>query len=68
MQTLLAASAACPGKSWLGHAALAASNVCILESLALGGVSPGRYRLVCLPLNLEGADGAPARAILEPLL
>ena len=51
-----------------GHAALAASNVCIVESLALGGVSPGRYRLVCLPLNLEGADGAPARAILEPLL
>ena len=50
-----------------GHAALAASNVFILESLALGGVPAGRYRLVCLPLNLEGADGAPARAILEPL-
>lgn len=50
-----------------GHAALALSNVCIVESLALSGVPAGRYRLVCLPLNLEGADGAPARVILEPL-
>jgi arylformamidase len=48
-----------------GHAALAASGVCILESLALRGVLPGRYRLVCLPLHLEAADGAPARCILE---
>ncbi len=48
-----------------GHAALAASGVCILESLALDGVTAGRYRLVCLPLNLEAADGAPARCILE---
>jgi arylformamidase len=48
-----------------GHAALAKSGVCILESLALAGVQAGRYRLVCLPLNLEGADGAPARCILE---
>ena len=48
-----------------GHAALARAGVCILESLALEGVKAGRYRLTCLPLNLEGADGAPARAILE---
>lgn len=48
-----------------GHAALAASGVCIVESLALAGVPAGRYRLVCLPLNLEAADGAPARCILE---
>ncbi len=48
-----------------GHAALAGAGVCILESLALEHVTPGRYRLVCLPLNLEAADGAPARVILE---
>lgn len=48
-----------------GHAALAKSGVCILESLALEGVAPGYYRLVCLPLNLEGGDGAPARCVLE---
>lgn len=50
-----------------GHRALALAGVCILESLALERVRPGRYRLVCLPLKLEGADGAPARAVLEPL-
>jgi arylformamidase len=48
-----------------GHAALARAGVCIVESLALEGVNPGRYRLTCLPLNLENADGAPARVILE---
>ena len=48
-----------------GHNALARAGVCILESLALQNVQPGRYRLVCLPLNLHGADGAPARTILE---
>lgn len=50
-----------------GHRALARAGVCILESLALEQVMPGRYRLVCLPLNLHGADGAPARTILEPI-
>jgi arylformamidase len=52
-------------KNLPGHKALARAGVCLLESLALDGVPPGRYRLVCLPLNLEEADGAPARVILE---
>jgi arylformamidase len=62
-----------PSADWLeskdlpGHQALARANVCILESLALERVQPGRYRLVCLPLHLLDADGAPARAILEAL-
>jgi arylformamidase len=30
----------------------------------LSGIRPGMYQLVCLPLKIEGADGAPARAIL----
>jgi arylformamidase len=50
-----------------GHKALAKAGVCILESLALEHVQPGKYRLICLPLNLIGADGAPARVILEAL-
>lgn len=50
-----------------GHKALARANVCILESLALERVPPGRYRLVCLPMHLLDADGAPARVILEAL-
>jgi arylformamidase len=27
-------------------------------------VEPGEYELVCLPLRLVGAEGAPARAVL----
>jgi arylformamidase len=35
-----------------------------LEGLDLRGVEPGPYRLVALPLRLEGVDGAPARVVL----
>jgi kynurenine formamidase len=30
-------------------------------------VQPGRYRLLCLPLLVAGADGAPARTLLQRL-
>jgi len=46
------------------HEILLRAGVVILEGLDLSLVSPGRYRLYCLPLNLQGVDGAPARAIL----
>jgi arylformamidase len=35
-----------------------------LEGLDLREVEAGEYQLICLPLRLEGSDGAPARAIL----
>jgi arylformamidase len=50
-----------------GHKAFAAARVCILEGLALEYVPAGRYELICLPLKLECADGAPARVILRTL-
>jgi len=46
------------------HRILLASGIVCLEGLCLEGIAPGRYELVCLPLKLEGAEGAPARAIL----
>jgi len=46
------------------HVALLQAGVVILEGLDLRGVDPGEYTLVCLPLRLVGADGAPARAVL----
>jgi arylformamidase len=46
------------------HRALLSAGVVILEGLALAGIVPGAYQLVCLPLRLAGGDGAPARAIL----
>ncbi|MBL8213255.1 MAG: cyclase family protein [Bryobacterales bacterium] len=48
------------------HQALLAAGVVILEGLDLRGVEPGEYDLVCLPLKLEGADGAPARVVVRP--
>jgi RpiB/LacA/LacB family sugar-phosphate isomerase len=46
------------------HRELLGAGVTALEGLDLRGVAPGRYDLVCLPLRIEGSDGAPARAIL----
>lgn len=47
------------------HRALLEAGIWIIEGLNLSGVEPGDYELMCLPLRLEGADGAPARAILR---
>jgi arylformamidase len=46
------------------HRELLSNGVAALEGLDLREVEPGEYRLVCLPLRLEGSDGAPARARL----
>jgi arylformamidase len=46
------------------HRELLGSGVVALEGLDLRAVDPGTYQLVCLPLRLEGSDGAPSRAIL----
>jgi arylformamidase len=39
----------------------------LVEGLDLSAVEPGDYRLACLPLAIVGADGAPARVVLETL-
>lgn len=46
------------------HVELLRAGVVPLEGLDLRGVDPGPYRLVCLPLRIVGADGAPARVVL----
>jgi arylformamidase len=46
------------------HHALLAAGAVILEGLDLRRVAPGEYFLVCAPLPVEGADGAPARVFL----
>ena len=46
------------------HRTLLAKSVVILEGLDLSVPPPGEYQLVCLPLRIEGCDGAPARAVL----
>jgi arylformamidase len=47
------------------HRALLEQEICIIEGLDLSAVEPGSYELICLPLRLAGADGAPARALLR---
>jgi arylformamidase len=47
------------------HHALLGAGVVIVEGLDLSAVEPGEYDLICLPLRLAGAEGAPARVILR---
>ena len=51
-------------KSHPTHFVLLPNNIVVLEGLNLSQVSPGRYHMVALPLNLQDADGAPTRVIL----
>ncbi|MHB8133978.1 MAG: cyclase family protein [Anaerolineaceae bacterium] len=46
------------------HRILLVAGVVVLEGLNLYGISIGNYKLICLPLNITGVEGAPARVIL----
>jgi arylformamidase len=46
------------------HRALLGRSVVIVEGLDLSAPPPGEYQFICLPLRIEGCDGAPARAVL----
>ncbi len=47
------------------HHQLTRHGITILESLYLREVPAGEYELIALPMKLDGADGAPVRAILR---
>jgi len=49
------------------HQTLLSAGIYILENCALGGVPPGEYGLLCLPLLMYKGDAGPCRAILRPL-
>jgi arylformamidase len=49
------------------HRALLGAGIWVVEGLDLSAVDPGSYQLVCLPLRIEGGEGAPARAMLRRL-
>jgi arylformamidase len=46
------------------HRTLLEKRVIVLEGLDLRAVPPGEYFMVCAPLKVVGADGAPARVFL----
>jgi arylformamidase len=50
----------------LTHRTLLERSVVIVEGLDLSAPPPGKYQFICLPLRIEGCDGAPARAVLIP--
>jgi arylformamidase len=50
--------------AFAAHHILLDAGVIIVEGVILKGIAPGVYELVCLPLKIQGAEGAPARAVL----
>ena len=46
------------------HQKILGNDILIVEGISLGEVPPGKYTVFCLPLNLKGSDGAPARVVL----
>ena len=46
------------------HKTLLSAHIPVIEGLDLSEIQPGEYFLACLPLKLQGSDGAPARAVL----
>ncbi|KPL77837.1 hypothetical protein ADN00_08100 [Ornatilinea apprima] len=49
------------------HVALLTRGVVIVEGVNLAEVPAGMYRMICLPMKLKAADGAPARMVLEAM-
>jgi arylformamidase len=47
------------------HQVLLGGGLWLIEGLNLSAIAPGEYDLICLPLKIEGGDGAPARAALR---
>ncbi|WP_319409732.1 cyclase family protein [uncultured Desulfosarcina sp.] len=60
-------SVECYGESYPAHEILLEAGVIIVECLNLSGVKPGTYELICLPINIVGAEGAPARVLLRSI-
>lgn len=46
------------------HQVLLSKEIVLLEGIDLSKVGPGEYKLICLPLRVMDADGAPVRAVL----
>jgi len=55
-----------PAEASETHKVLLAGGVWIIECLYLVGLPVGPCELLCLPLRIEGAEGAPARAFIRP--
>jgi arylformamidase len=52
-------------EDFAAHRELLAAGVIVVEGLDLSEVDPGEYDLSCLPLRIQGGEGAPARVVLR---
>jgi arylformamidase len=55
------------GQSLGTHKILLKAGVIILEGLNMSAVTSGNYEMICLPMKLAGAEGAPARTVLRKI-
>lgn len=53
------------GTGHRAHTILLEAGIVILEGVDLTDAPAGHYELLCLPLRITGAEGAPARAVLR---
>lgn len=47
------------------HQIMLGAGIWVIEGLNLADTKPGYYDMICLPLKIEGADGAPCRVVLR---
>jgi arylformamidase len=47
------------------HQIMLGAGIWVIEGLDLSKIRPGYYDMICLPLKLVGADGAPCRVVLR---
>jgi arylformamidase len=52
----------------VAHRTLLEKEIIVVEGVDLRAVPAGMYELICLPLRVAGADGAPVRAVLREML
>jgi len=46
------------------HKTLLRNEILVVEGLCLKEITPGKYKYICMPMLIEGSDGAPARVML----
>jgi arylformamidase len=49
------------------HNFILGAGIWIIEGLYLKDIKPGNYNLLCMPIKLKGADGAPSRAFMKSI-
>ncbi len=47
------------------HRIMLGAGIWVIEGLDLSNINPGFYEIICMPLKIEGADGAPCRVALR---